>query len=325
MKNHCILVLSVTLCIASCAAQSDLKPASPDAEAVPATPAEPAKPVRPARPPKPAPPDAALGDSARQIKSAADQFKTAEMQFMLADSFRYGDDANHTLVLSKEGREPANESEVEEDLNVMARILEKASTSHDERAARAMGIYFRSPFGNGASDVRSMYLEGYGAIFFLNVNYSLTPAAKTEEKPAAKDDRDAEWENARREVEQPRGGRADFDYAPKPAPAPSMLPPYDAERVETLQKDLAQALRNAAHIHDLKSGETVTVVVNGRGGAGKPRRALRSPTRGGNSVEAPQVAEQRLIIRAKKSDIEAFQNEKMSLDEFRKHLSVSLS
>jgi hypothetical protein len=187
-----------------------------------------------------------------------------------------------------------------------------------------------------------LYVEGHGAIFFLNVNYSLTPPTSKpdegESKPKA--ERDSEWEKARRELANPRGGYGEapeeLGVEPKPRPAPE----YDADKVEALQKNVAQALKNAGHIRALKSDETVSVVVSSRssspamkpvgtgdywaggstrggGGSGGGGRIVRT-----GSGSAPSG--QKLIIRAKKSDIEAFSNDKLSLDEFRKKLTVFL-
>jgi len=326
MKNHCTFIAALALCAGSCAAQPAAKPTVPPKAAAATPDAQPPKPARPT------PPDDAIlqEHAAKQIKAAADQMAKAQMQFSMAEPFGENDDANHTLILPRDGEQPKNAPELAEDLNVMARILEKSSTSHDERAARAMGIFYRSPFGSSGANVRNLYLDGYGAIFFLNVSYSLTPPpTKPEEIPVAKEDKDIEWENARRELEEPRGSRSDFRLEPKAQTASPGAPgvlPYDAERVETLQKDLAQALKNAVHIRDLKPAEIVTVVVTGRGASGNkkiPTRMRRLPS--GESVDLNQAIHQRLVIRAKKSDIDDFKNEKLSLDEFRKRISVSLT
>src|SRR5690348_5160592 len=106
MKNYCVLAVSLVLSVASCAAQSDVQPAPPVHEAVAATPPKPAKPAKPAIPGAPAPSEEALKLQSKQFKLAADQIKKAEMQFILADPFGERDDANRTLVLSREGHEP---------------------------------------------------------------------------------------------------------------------------------------------------------------------------------------------------------------------------
>ena len=264
---------------------------------------------------------------------AADQVAQAKFNLNVIDPFGDGGDStDHTLVLLHDAGDSQKQSDIEEDLNVMTHILEKASTSPDERKARSVGIWYRSPF-SWSPALRSLYVEGYGAVFFLHVNYSLTPPPSKADDADAKVERDSEWEKARREISNPRGGRGElsteeFGYEPKPA----AVPEYDADKVEALQKNLAQALKNAVHVRALKGDETVTIVVTSRGPSAGSRVVKPKPLKGGSTggggggvAMAKAGSREKLVIRAKKSDIEAFQNDKLSLEAFRKKLSVSLS
>ncbi len=327
MKLPINIFTLLALCAVSCAAQPAAKPATPARPATPAKPAEPAEPAEPAVPRTPVPPSAAaLKDAADQVKIAADQVAIAKFNLGVADPFNERDDPNRTLVLLRDTGEAKNQSDTEEDLNVMARILEKASASRDERNARAFGISYRSPFGSSPS-LRNLYLEGYGAIFFFNVNYSLTPPPAKTDDSDAKEERDSEWDEARRELSSP-GGRAEFPAQQFGVETKSHpMPEYDADKVETLQKNLAQALKNAVHIRTLKADETVTIVVNGRGPAGplKPKPVGRTRRTNSSTAGTAASTREKLIIRAKKSDIEAFQSDKLTLEAFRQRLTISLS
>ena len=88
-------------------------------------------------------------------------------------------------------------------------------------------------------------------------------------------------------------------------------------------------MKNAVHIRKLKGDETVTIVVNGRG----PVTEMKSNLRRASGTRSPNVwtttrstgedsKGTKLIVRAKKSDIEAFQKDKTSLDDFRKKVTV---
>jgi hypothetical protein len=323
MKRLLNVCAGIVLCTASCAAQPAPKPA-----ALPITP------VPSAGAPAPLTPAEALTGQERdvtdQLRRTSDELAKVKL-WSVAEPFGAREDLTRTLVLSKDPGDMKNQAETEEDLNVMERILEKAAASRDERNAWAVGIYHHSLFGNSPA-LRNLYLEGYGAIFFLNVNYSLSPRPAKADEPEAKEDRDAEWEEARREVNDPRSSRSDFALAPEPPMAFGMAggaPEYDPEKVESLQKNLAQALKNAVHIRKLKSDETVTIVVSGRNagrdtGPAKPRAG--KTVRHGNAAAIPSASHrEKLVMRAKKSDIEAFQNDKMSLDEFRKKVTIALS
>ena len=121
--------------------------------------------------------------------------------------------AGRALVIPKDSADLKGMAEAEEDMNVMAQILDKA-LSEERKSGRAMGIsvYNRLSWGGGTSP-QNLLIEGTGALFFLNVNYPLQPApdkdaaAETKEKPAS------EWDTAKKEMNAPRGGGADNFFA----------------------------------------------------------------------------------------------------------------
>ena len=238
-----------------------------------------------------------------------------------------GGTVGRTLVIPKEATDPKLLAEVEEDLNVMGRILEKAAGGRDERGRHAMGIVVRNSLSGGATAPRNLYIEGHGALFFLNVSYPLIPAAAGKTGAEAKAETSSEWEDARRELYQPKPG---YEYGlPVPFLNDVTTAEYDAEKVEDLKKELITALKNAAHIRKLKSDETVTVIVTGRRSAAEAKaqpRTVRSG-RSAPNVWRPNRADEngpapKLMLRARASDIEAFQKSKLDLDEFRKHATV---
>jgi hypothetical protein len=350
MKHISYLFAIVSMAAASCVAQPTAPASTPTPPARPvraprAAAAVPAAPRVPAGPAVPAPPEdpdqADIRHEAEKIRGEADKLKMATDQLakirydsVLADPFNEADDANQTLVLSRDLSDGKTQADTEEDLKVMAHILQKASRSQEERSAGVWGIFYRSPFGSSPA-LRNLYLDGYGAVFFLSVNYSLTPPpTKAEDVPEPKNDRDAEWENARREISDPHaarsegggGGRGGQSGGGKFGLTPANPePPFDPDRVENLQKNLAQALKNAAHIRALQKDEFVTIVVSARSPSGT-RIPTRTVRRAGPETPVPaQPRPPRLTMRAKKSDIEAFQKDKLTLEEFRKKLTVSIS
>jgi hypothetical protein len=168
------------------------------------------------------------------------------------------------IPASQQGAEASTQAI--EDMTIMGRILEKA-TSHDERKGRAMGIFIRMP-SQGAS--RDMYIEGQGAVFFLNVGFPLA-AAKTdkEEQTSAPP---SEWDETKRELNGPQHST---DYGPWTARPEFYGPPveFEREKVEDLETQLIAALTNAVHIQALKPNETITVVVTGTKAGGSPQGA----------------------------------------------------
>lgn len=248
-----------------------------------------------------------------------------------------------TLLIPKESADSKALAETEQDLNIMAHILDKAASQRQKKTDHAMGIILHGPFGPAAS-ARNIYLEGYGALFLLDVNFPLVPPPAKEEATQPREETSSEWEDAKRELYQPGKGwelntklwALDLARQGLAQNIGGAAEDYDADKVETLKKDLIGALKNAAHIRRLKPDETLTVVVTGRGAIPAPKVLTRKSSsgsgggggaRGGSTTSVIRVAgvhsgAAKLIFRAKKSDIDAVQKEKLTLEEFRKKVSV---
>lgn len=175
----------------------------------------------------------------------------------------------HTLVVSPNKLEAAIQSALEEDLSVMALILEKEAQREQGQNPRdlAMGIVITSPMDTPTS--QALYLDGYGALFTLNVRFPLLPPAVKKTEPKSKKPEDSDWEKARRELFEPRGG-ATGDRLAMPGMAslgdwngrgggPEME--YDAGKVESLKRAILETLKNAGNIRHLKPEEAITVRV----------------------------------------------------------------
>jgi len=250
------------------------------------------------------------------------------------------------LVIPKEATDAKSLAEVEEDMNVMAHILEKAA-SGDRKSGRAMGIPVFGKFSWGGSSPQNLFIEGSGALFFLSVNYPLQPAPDKEAVTETKEKPTSEWDEAKKEMAGPRGGGGADAFAVLGELERNFMwdngssSPYDAGKVEDLKTDLIAVLKNAANIRKLKGDETVTVVVNGPGALGSGGKTIKTagakpaPSRedemrmaelaelkGGDRASA--VAPAKLVLRARKSDAEALQNGKQSLDEFKKNVTVMI-
>jgi hypothetical protein len=235
---------------------------------------------------------------------------------------------------------------LEEDLSVMLRILEKAAGAK-EGPATAAGIEILS--FNRPGSPRAFYLDGYGAMFLLNVGYPLMAPPKKEEQSQT-NDVNSEWEKAREEVYGRRGG--DFRLHAQGGEA------FDAQRVDNLKSQLIDDLGNAKNIRHLKSDDYVTVVVmgggpkamvvrrevargaGGRGGGGGGGGFGASGSgfggvgggvayAGGGAVEMSSSSSEAggqgtMTLRAKKSDIDAFAKGKLDAQEFRKKVAVQI-
>ncbi len=234
--------------------------------------------------------------------------------------------AGKTLVIRSSESDLKEQTQLEEDLAVMTRILEKAIS---ERAgghggqpygATAMGIdVFYTP---AASPLRSLYLDGYGALFMLKVGFPFLPPPKAEgeqEKPEANSD----WEDAKQELYGQRGGG-------RVMTAPSE--PYDEDRVNRLRDGLLESLKNATNIRGLKPDDSITVCVFGGPSSGQPkaRTYFRRSTGSGGTMVGGTVSgwvgspmrQTIMTIRVKKSDADALAKGAMTLEAFRKRAHV---
>jgi len=291
---------------------------------------------------------------------AADERAAAEVYQLVTELGGRGSAgrANRALVIPKEAGDPKEFAETEEDLNVMARILEKAASGRDDKHPHAMGIAIQTSIFGSPSVPKNLYIEGHGALFFLNVNFPLLAPATKSSEADPKDKTSTEWEEARRELYQKPGSGFEFNW--KTATTGGPVEEYDADKVEDLQRDVTAALKNASHIRKLKSDETVTVVISGRSASGETRIVKRSSGGGGGgggtaaSGETRTVKKSsgggggggggtaastrlavvvakgtggeshgtRLILRARKADIDSFQKDKLSPEDFRKKVTM---
>jgi hypothetical protein len=249
---------------------------------------------------------------------------TQRLQNIVARTPDHG--AGKALVIRSSDSDPKEQPQLEEDLAVMSRILEKAAS---ERAggrggqpygAMAMGIdVFYAP---AATPLRSLYLDGYGALFMLNVGFPFLPPPQAEgqqEKPEVNSD----WEDAKQELYGPRGGG-------RALAAPSE--PYEEERVNRLRDGLLESLKNATNIRGLKPDDSITVCVFGGPSSGQPKARTYVKRSAGSSEARTAVAgsgwagsparQTIMTIRVKKSDADAFAKGAMTLEAFRKRAHV---
>ena len=247
----------------------------------------------------------------------------------LANGFELGFGAagrrpEQPLIVRTSELGPETLSNLHEDLSVMSRILTKTVEREVGRAGRELALGIVLSTLPGSRRPHNIYLEGYGALFMLNVGFPLVPPPATEDEPEEKPS-NTTWEQAKREL-----------YGQKPGSVrlPPHLPQseFNSEQVENLKKELLASLKNAANIRELKPEESITLVLIGSRVSGAEARLERKSARGENRrVEVFAYAdggrgagrETTMTIRVKKSDADAFSNGTVDLEEFTKRASVS--
>jgi hypothetical protein len=170
--------------------------------------------------------------------------------------------SSQSLLIRTREVDSEAQTQLEEDLKVMSRIVEKATQTESTHGPRAMGIEL--VLGRGASSVRSLYLDGYGVLFIADVGFPLLPlpAGGQEETSEVKKDEASTWEQTREEL---------YGNPGPPVPVPSMgwfansteALAYDSDKVDRLRQDLIEAIKNASNIRQLAPDESITICVQG--------------------------------------------------------------
>jgi len=239
--------------------------------------------------------------------AAADARKQADMalqqaQYSLAlTQARSGTEstAGGLLVLTSQAK-AEDLAMVIEDLNIMSRILDSKLGQAQRRPLIELGYLLGRSGHAGAAQTQAMYVQSYAAIFFIDVDFPLSPPPqvqleKVQEGP------DPVWEQTKRQITAPEQDFAIGSVYQLEAAAKQ----YDAEKVEQLKTALTKALKHAANIRNLKADESVILLVAG--------------------TEVPTMSGSILTIRAKKADIDAYAAAKTDYDQFRQRTQILTS
>ena len=205
-----------------------------------------------------------------------------------------------------------------EDMTIMSRIFEKRLADEHLIPSSRMFWYgdsadpFNRYFARDNRTTEAIYVEGFGSLFLINVDFPLSPPQVEADKP--EDSRDKVWATAKDEIRNPTSGRRRKQDDQKKE--------YDAEQVDDLQRTLIKTLKHAANIRGLKAEESVTITVRGS--------EITVPLA---KDESPLAAEYRrmtgeltavqptfLTIRAKKPDIDSFAKDELDYDQFRQRI-----
>jgi hypothetical protein len=162
---------------------------------------------------------------------------------------------------------PAAEVKAEElvaitqDLQVMSHILN--GKFEQPRLAKRAFTDFGDFFGRDSRATEAIYLQGYGVLFFKEVNFTFSPPPKTQEKQTRETENvDPTWQRAKQEILSPKdpalgiGGFSEQEST--------------LVKVEELKTDLVKTLKHAANIRNLKPDEWLILTVIGQ--AGQPSR-----------------------------------------------------
>ena len=236
----------------------------------------------------------------QQIHRSIDEIKRATSHAGRAVStMRFGlsgSAASRLLVIPGSSERSAPISQTRSELAIMSRLLTKAANPESNTRAS-----FRFDFG-GVSfgehrELDALYLDGYGAVFLIDVDYPLVAPPKLA-ATGGKDTNatDAAWEVARREVpgvhgagDAGRSGVRTFTRSGGGAGmsgfggfgggsvggggAPAEVE-YQADRVKQLTDRLIGALRHASNIKSMLPTDKLVVHVHGQSARNHPTEAV---------------------------------------------------
>ena len=200
---------------------------------------------------------------------------------------------------------------ITEDMNIMCHLLhQELQPKYDSRTR-----YTRSRYGTGYSrpgtghstwdlatvlgvesqNTQGIYLEGFGAIFLIKVNFPLSAPPETDaEQREPKEVIDSAWEQAKQDL---------YQSGETTRTVETLSPDkYDMYKVDYLKEKLITALKYAANIRKLEPDDTVVVTVKGR------------PT----TKDSANV----LTLRTKKSDVDAYSQGDLDADAFHQKVKI---
>lgn len=158
------------------------------------------------------------------------------------------------LVIPSRKVDPQAQVEVQEDMLVMLQILRDMLS--EPRMILGILYDYGDIFAGGGQDTRAFYLEGYGALFVLEVDFPFLRAEPNSVEEEPERDVDPIWQRARQRLRGSGGGPA---YNQRPS---------DEVSFEQLKADLIETLKHTANIRHVDPNEQIIFTIVSRPGRG---------------------------------------------------------
>ncbi len=275
-----------------------------------------------------------------------------DLGFQLANARQHGG-AGKVLVVPTAEMKAGDFALIMQDMNIMTHIFDKKlnySSRLNDGATIVLGGLLASNRGKhfiSGDDLatKAIYVGGYGAVFFIKVNFPLSPPEELKVK-IFEEGVDPVWEDAKQEIYTLHEGGGMIVASPDNIPfdkdvLSNLYGPmrvsteYDTEKVDELKRKLIKTLKHAANIRSLNPQDRVVLVVRGT-----PQPVVTTEIRvtqnndlGKTMVVTPRILKATsaslsslvLTIRVKKSDIDAFSKGELDFDKFRKRTQILTS
>ncbi|MBP7050983.1 MAG: hypothetical protein KBE65_08215 [Phycisphaerae bacterium] len=208
-------------------------------------------------------------------------------------------------------------AQVAEDMVVMCRIIDKA-ISPSVGTTDPAGMY--DPYVTGVferyAQTQGLYLDGYGALFFIEVDFLLVRPVHEQEQPETEPSGDAVWSQTRDEL----------DGVPQQQPD-SRTVAYNAQKVENLKSALVRTLRHASNLRVRGAQDRIAVVITSRcRNSGSvytttPTQPLSRAWGGTPSAASTDM----LVLQTTKSDVDTFAKGDLTVEQFTEKVQVLTS
>ena len=148
-------------------------------------------------------------------------------------------------------------AEIIEDMQIMSHILDERF----KETRRVQGVFtdFGDFFGRDNRQTEATYLQGYGVLFSMEVNFAFSPSPRPQPQQATEPNEqvDSTWQKAKQQVFSPGESRGPN--------GPDSAEEYNSQMVEELKRDLITTLKHAANIRDVQPNEWIILTVIGGG------------------------------------------------------------
>ena len=148
-------------------------------------------------------------------------------------------------------------AEIMEDMQVMSHILDERF----KETRRVQGVFtdFGDFFGRDNRATEATYLQGYGVLFSMEVNFAFStpPEPQGIEAEQTAENVDSTWQRARQQMFSPGDSRR--------SRGPGSAEEDNSQMVEELKRDLITTLKHAANIRGVQEDEWIILTVIGGG------------------------------------------------------------
>jgi len=159
------------------------------------------------------------------------------------------------LVIPAADVEAEDLAAITEDLQVMSHIFDERFKEGQE--IQGIFVDFGDIFGRDSRSTEAIYIQNYGVLFLMEVNFAFSPSSKPQKQETKNTEEyiDPDWQRAKQKLFSPKG----FGGASVPEEQ------YSAQQIEQIKTELIRTLKHAANIRTLQPDEWIILTVIGQG------------------------------------------------------------